>query len=87
MPGYNDIEVMWGTDPRDSDSDDDGIADGDEGSPGAGGEDWNADYDEDGLINALDPDSDDDGVLDGTEMGLIEPDDDTDLSAGNFIAG
>ena len=36
-------------------------------------------------IDALDPDSDNDGLYDGTELGVTEPGDDTDLTAGHFI--
>ena len=56
-------EVVLGTDPLDPDSDDDGIADGNEVN-------WSTDTDLDGLIAALDPDSDNDGLVDGTEVGL-----------------
>ena len=48
------------TDPRDTDSDDDGVIDGEDGT---------SDSDGDGLPNCLDPDSDNDGLRDGTEMG------------------
>lgn len=57
------IEGTLQTDPNDADSDDDGVLDGVEPSPGL-------DTDGDGLINALDPDSDNDGLFDGTELGL-----------------
>jgi hypothetical protein len=61
--GLTDIEEgMIGTDPKDADSDDDGISDGQEPS-------YNLDSDSDGKINALDSDSDNDGILDGTELG------------------
>ncbi|MBN2804163.1 MAG: hypothetical protein JXR91_13800 [Deltaproteobacteria bacterium] len=73
----NDDEILYGTDPFDSDSDDDGISDGDEYK-------WNVDSDNDGFVNANDPDSDNDGIFDGVESGLTVPDDDTDLSAGFF---
>ena len=76
LPDY--IEEEYGTDPNDADSDDDGVPDGSE-------PDWNQDTDGDGRINALDPDSDQDGLFDGTEMGITEPDDDTDVEAGYFI--
>ena len=56
-------EIAIGTNPNDADSDDDGVLDGAEPSPGV-------DTDGDGLINALDPDSDNDGLFDGTELGL-----------------
>jgi hypothetical protein len=55
-------ETAIGTNPNDADSDDDGVIDGEEPSPGV-------DSDGDGLINALDPDSDNDGLYDGTELG------------------
>lgn len=71
-------EEIIGTDPDDADSDDDGVPDGDE-------PDYDEDTDGDDLINALDPDSDDDGILDGTEMGIVEPNPDTDLEQDNFV--
>ncbi|HPB31013.1 MAG TPA: hypothetical protein PLB62_06120, partial [Candidatus Sumerlaeota bacterium] len=49
------------TDPLDSDSDDDGVPDGEEDL---------YDSDGDGLPNCLDPDSDNDGIRDGTERGM-----------------
>ncbi|MDX9719832.1 MAG: hypothetical protein RBU37_03730 [Myxococcota bacterium] len=58
-------EVLAGTNPRDADSDDDGICDGVEVA-------WNEDSDGDLAINALDPDSDNDGILDATELGLSQ---------------
>ncbi len=77
--GIGDIgEPILGTDPDDADTDDDGIADGDE-------PDFDRDTDGDGLINARDPDSDNDGVRDGTETGVTTPLPDTDVSAGNFV--
>ncbi|MFB1481346.1 Ig-like domain-containing protein [Corallococcus sp. RDP092CA] len=57
----NATELEHGTDPFDSDSDDDGVPDGIDGL---------ADSDGDGIIDALDPDSDNDGILDGTELGV-----------------
>ena len=72
-------EVAMGTDPRDADSDDDGVRDGAEPNP-------SVDSDGDGLINALDPDSDNDGLFDGTELGLLAADPDTRLNAGFFVA-
>ncbi len=62
----DDEEIAAGTDPRDLDSDDDGVADGDE--PGA-----LVDTDGDGLVGAADPDSDGDGIYDGTELGVVSP--------------
>ena len=52
-------------DPNNDDTDDDGIKDGEEKA--LFGEDWDADYDGDGLINVLDPDADGDNVLDGVD--------------------
>ncbi|HLL55830.1 MAG TPA: Ig-like domain-containing protein, partial [Myxococcaceae bacterium] len=72
-------ERTHGTDPYDADSEDDGIIDGAE-------ENWTADTDGDGLINALDPDSDSDGLFDGTEAGVVVPGPATHLAAGHFIA-
>jgi hypothetical protein len=69
----DDEEALYGTDPNDADTDDDGVPDGLEGCPGAKSCPnplWNVDSDGDGLINALDPDSDNDGLFDGTELGL-----------------
>ena len=72
-------DVALGLDPLDADTDDDGIRDGEEPMPGE-------DADMDGLINAADHDSDNDGVFDGTEVGLTEPNADTDESAGHYLA-
>ena len=72
-------EAPVGLDPRDADSDDDGIRDGDEPS-------WDMDFDDDGLVSALDPDSDNDGLADGLEIGLTEPDPDTNLLRRRFTA-
>ncbi len=63
-----------GLDPRDADTDDDGLLDGAEPTP-------LADTDGDGLLDVLDPDSDDDGLPDGLEAGLREPHPDTDLAS------
>ncbi len=71
-------EEELGSDPNDADSDDDGVIDGDEANP-------SADTDGDGLINVLDPDSDNDGLFDGTEVGITEPNADTDVNQGNFV--
>jgi outer membrane protein OmpA-like peptidoglycan-associated protein len=77
--GIGDIgEPILGTDPNDADTDDDGIADGDE-------PDFDRDTDGDGLVNARDPDSDNDGLRDGTETGVTAPLPDTDVSTGNFV--
>ncbi|MCB9571896.1 MAG: tandem-95 repeat protein [Kofleriaceae bacterium] len=72
------VEEEIGSDPDDADTDDDGVRDGDEPN-------WRDDTDGDGVINVLDPDSDDDGLFDGTELGITEPDPDTDVDAGHFI--
>jgi len=53
---------VYGTDPHFADTDHDGIADDEELA--YWGDNWNADPDNDGLINLLDPDSDNDGVRD-----------------------
>ena len=76
-------EIRYGTDPFDDDTDNDGEVDGN-----AGCEDLNANgvFDP-GETDPLNPDTDGDGILDGTERGLTEPEgQDTDLTAGNFIA-
>ena len=82
--GLSDVEEKFiGTNPNDIDSDDDGIADGDEAN-------YADDSDGDGLINGLDPDSDNDGLYDGTEAGVTAPigtpSNGTDPSKGHFIA-
>jgi hypothetical protein len=75
----NQVEINRSVPIDDGDSDDDGIADGDEAG-------WDLDTDGDGLINALDADSDGDGLLDGTEVGLTQPNQDTeDRSSDTFI--
>lgn len=74
----NDDELKAGTNPYDGDSDDDGVADGDEFR-------WTEDADGDGLVNALDPDADNDGLPDGLEQGITVAHPDTDLDAGHFI--
>lgn len=73
------VELLFGSNPADADSDDDGVLDGLEANPGA-------DTDGDGLLNVLDPDSDNDGLFDGTEMGVTSPNADTDVAQGNFVA-
>jgi hypothetical protein len=72
-------ELLLGTDPKDADSDDDGVLDGAEPNP-------SQDSDGDGLINPLDPDSDNDGILDGTEQGITSASKDTDVARGHFLA-
>jgi hypothetical protein len=72
-------ELLLGTDPKDADSDDDGVLDGAEPNP-------SQDSDGDGLINPLDPDSDNDGILDGTELGITSASKDTDVTRGHFLA-
>ena len=54
---------MYNTDPNIADSDGDGINDGDELA--FWGNNWDADYDSDNIVNLLDKDSDDDGYCDG----------------------
>ena len=51
-------EEVWGTDPLDADTDDDGLDDGVEAA---------------GPTSPNDADSDDDGVADGVELGVTEP--------------
>jgi hypothetical protein len=58
--------VLYGTDPDIQDTDNDGIADGEERI--YWGDEWDADIDNDGLINLLDADSDNDGDSDGYEL-------------------
>ncbi|MFM2153259.1 MAG: hypothetical protein RL199_1694 [Pseudomonadota bacterium] len=72
----SDQEAVIGTDPTDSDSDDDGIPDFVDGF---------ADSDGDGAPDALDPDSDDDGTFDGTESGVTVAGEGTDSSKGHFV--
>ena len=62
----NVIEQIYGLDPHDQDTDDDGVMDGKEFR-------WNKHDDNDTFINARDPDSDNDGITDGTEMGITQP--------------
>ncbi len=72
-------EAVSGCDPTDQDTDDDGVTDGDEPSPGV-------DTDRDGLPNGSDPDSDDDGLFDGTELGLGCNGPGTNAAAGHCLA-
>ena len=65
------IENELGTDPLDSDSDDDGLSDGDE--VGEDGE-----YNDGVDTDPLNPDTDGDGIQDGTEKGITDPVDDPD---------
>jgi uncharacterized repeat protein (TIGR01451 family) len=74
LPDY--IELAIGLDPADRDTDDDGLLDGAEPSPGT-------DADGDGLANGLDPDSDNDGLFDGTEAGAGCGDAATNTSLGH----
>jgi hypothetical protein len=74
-------EQLIGSDTLDADTDDDGVADGDET---AGDED----IDGDGLVGVLDPDSDGDGLFDGLELGVTDPvADGTGFSGTNDGAG
>lgn len=72
------LEALLGTNPRDRDSDDDGLIDGQE-------QHFSDDTDGDGLLNPLDPDSDDDGVFDGTELAVTMPSMDTNEAARAFV--
>ena len=72
-------ELLLGSKSEDGDTDDDGVADGEElNGP--------FDVDLDGLAAVLDPDSDNDGLSDGTEVGVTEPLADTDPEVGHFVA-
>jgi len=76
--GWTDLEEsVFGTDPLDRDTDDDGILDFPDGA-------WDADGDT--VIDALECDADNDGLPDGLEVGLdgssLDPD--TDTGAGCF---
>lgn len=88
----DDEETEAGTNPKDADSDDDGVPDGSEGCSeladgmACGNPIWDQDSDGDGLINALDPDSDNDGLYDGTENGLNCNSPATDPKVGHCIA-
>jgi len=67
---------IYGTDPYSVDTDQDGMNDEDEVELWQ--DDWNADYDSDGLVNLLDSDSDGDGFPDGSEVCHgFDPSDDT----------
>jgi hypothetical protein len=59
--------TMYGTNPYNADSDSDGINDSEELT--YWGDSWNADPDDDALINLLDPDADNDNFFDGLEIG------------------
>ncbi len=61
-------EYLNGTNPRDADSDDDGVDDGADNCPFASNADQ-ADLDEDGVGDVCDTDRDGDGVPDGEETG------------------
>ncbi|WIG97757.1 Ig-like domain-containing protein [Myxococcus sp. SDU36] len=79
LDGIDDAtEIALGLDPRNADSDSDGVPDGIDGI---------TDTDDDGLIDALDPDSDNDGILDGTELGVTRESApaDTDRDSPHFL--
>ena len=80
-----DMDCLYGAfdqNPHDSDSDDDGLVDGNCGS-----EDLNANGVLDpGETDPYNPDTDGDGIFDGTEKGHNVPETDgTDISAGHFV--
>ncbi|HAN30454.1 MAG TPA: hypothetical protein DCQ06_02550 [Myxococcales bacterium] len=75
----NELETSLGMDPKDADSDDDGLRDGFEPQP-------KEDFDGDGRTNGMDPDSDGDGLPDGQEAGVAVAGVGTDLEAGYFRA-
>lgn len=66
--GITDVNesLLFGTSPYQADSDNDGLSDGEEQN--YWNQNWNADYDGDGLVNIIDEDSDDDGYNDGFEV-------------------
>ena len=61
----NDEINVYGTNPNNPDTDGDDINDGNEVE--FWGDNWDMDFDNDGIINILDLDSDNDGFSDGTE--------------------
>jgi len=74
--GLSDIDeqFIYKTDPNISDTDGDGLEDGQELD--YWGNNWNLDYDSDGIMNIVDPDSDGDGYNDGIEVnGGYDPSD------------
>jgi Putative metal-binding motif len=80
MDGLSDkLEAKLGSSPKDRDSDDDGVLDGDEANPADDG-------DGDGLCSVLDVDSDNDALFDGTEVGNACQDKATDASLGHCRA-
>ncbi len=72
------LEAFLGTNPRDRDTDDDGVIDSAE-------QQFSDDTDGDGLVNVLDADSDDDGLFDGTEQGVSMPSMDTNANTKAFV--
>jgi hypothetical protein len=71
LSSRDELEI-YGTNPAEADTDNDGMADGEELYFWQN--DWNADADQDGLINLLDPDADNDGYTDGIEfLNLTDP--------------
>ncbi|MCA2976911.1 MAG: thrombospondin type 3 repeat-containing protein [Myxococcaceae bacterium] len=75
----DDAERAVGSNPADTDSDDDGLVDGREPNYGL-------DTDRDGVLNVNDPDSDGDRLFDGTEAGVGTAPAGTDPSKRFFIA-
>ncbi|WP_224371645.1 beta strand repeat-containing protein [Hyalangium versicolor] len=71
-------EFEMGTDPRDADTDGDGVTDGSEPRP-------TEDADGDNLPNCLDPDSDNDGLSDGIEMAASSALEASSKSHGRFV--
>ncbi len=63
---FADEILLYFSNPAISDSDGDGLDDGAEVT--YWGFDWNADFDDDGLVNLLDRDADGDGYADGVEL-------------------
>ncbi len=82
-----DTDPSTTTDPRDCDSDDDGLMDGYDPSHPTLGEDLDRDGSRD--ATEADPnnyDTDGDGIFDGTEMGATSPTANTALAAGHYRA-
>jgi MYXO-CTERM domain-containing protein len=73
------LETYLGSNPKDADSDDDGLLDGEERNP-------SDDVDRDGLICVLDVDSDNDALFDGTEAGKNCKHPSTDAALGHCRA-
>ncbi len=89
----NTEEVVAGTDPVDSDSDDDGVLDGSDNCPLHGDSNDQTDTDDDGVGDVCDDDLDNDGLSDadenalGTDPSNSDSDGDTLLDGAEVTAG